>query len=211
MSDYQLIAPGTYAAVCRNIQFALAGKEENGQVVIGFELSPIEGDDPTNPAGGRMLSYFGMFTELKPGNKTSAYDITMGALRNIGWTGDDLSELPDLAAAGHLANTVWLVVEHEEWEETTREKIKWVNRPGGGGMKPKKPMDASQLKVFAAAMKSKIRGSNAAATPTKPTQQPPRNGGQTQSRHPNAPGNDDILFATADFADDVSPIARLLR
>ncbi len=183
MSD--LIAEGRHAAVCRVIQW---GETEKGdpQVVIGFEIYSTDPDYPDADAG-RNVTYFGGFTPAQDGKQKGSYDFTVEALRNMGWTGDDLAELEQLAMDGKLANEVSLVIAHEEYNGKIGVKVKWVNRPGGGAVKLKKPMDAAAVKVFAAAMKSKLRSGS---VPTKP------NGQQRMpARHPNAPVDDkDIPF-----------------
>jgi hypothetical protein len=139
-----MIAEGRQPAICRSIQFGKTSKGDE-QIAIGFE---IVGEG--NPDVGRQLTYYGMFTD-------STIDFTVEALRNCGWTGDELAELPALADAGQLANEVSLVVEHEEWEGKWREKVKWVNRPGGGKVKLADPLDDQSLGRFSSMMKSRIR------------------------------------------------------
>lgn len=208
MSDYQLIAEGRHNAVCRVIQFGSTTKGDP-QVAIGFEIFAVEGE--TNPDAGRPITYFGQFTDAAEGKKKGSYDFTMDALRNIGWTGDDLSELPALAEADQLNKAVSLVVKHEEYDGQLKAKVSWVNRPGGGAVKLERPMDAQSLKSFAASMKSKIRGSSVTTQGAKPGP-PPRNGngGQRQAPHPNAPDSD-IPFITSSVDAEQSPIARCIR
>lgn len=220
MSEQQFIAKGRHAAVCRVIQF---GETENGkpQIAIGFEIYSPNADDPDQDAG-RSITYFGSFDEPAPGKTKGAFDFTIEALKNCGWTGDDLTELPTLAETGQLNQEVSIVVATEEYPPGSGDwssKVKWVNRPGGGAVKLKKPMSAQDVKTFAASMKSRIRsvgGGTGTGASNRPTQSAPSNGGggsrQTQP-HPNAPGGrlDDIPFAVADMAHDVSPIARCVR
>jgi hypothetical protein len=198
MTTENFIAEGRHAAVCRSIQFGLT-KNQKEQVAIGFEIIGEDAD------AGRMITYFGTFDEAQPGKRSGAIDFTLEALRNLGWTGDDLAELPALAESGQLAEEVSIVVAHEEYEGTWRAKVKWVNKPGGGMVKLETPLDDRQLKTFAASMRNRLRG--AAQRPTNGASRP------APTRHPNAPGggNDDIPFATCDMATEPSPVAAVIR
>lgn len=199
------IAEGGHAALCRSVQFNTT-KDGNEQVAIGFE---IVGDDQD---AGRMVTYFGTFQDAKDGKKRGAVDFTIEALRNIGFVGDDLSELPTLAESGQLAQEVSIVIAHEEYPVGSGEwktKVKWVNRPGGGAIKLENPLDDRQLKAFAATMKSRLRGS-AGGRPAQGS-----GGGSRQGSvpHPNAPGGglDDIPFASSLVEHEQSALSRLVR
>jgi hypothetical protein len=98
-----------------------------------------------------------------------ALDRTLEALRTCGWAGDDLSDL-----AGIDTNEVELVIEQEEYEGKTYDRVKWVNAIGGGGFSSLEP--AAQ-KTLAAQLKSKVRAFDAAKgvktpTPTKTAAKP---------------------------------------
>lgn len=180
MSTSNLIAEGRHTAVCRSVQFGTTKKGDE-QIAIGFE---IVGDDAD---AGRSLTYFGMFTD-------NTVDFTIDALRNCGWTGDDLAELPGLADAGALANEVSLVVVHEEWEGEWRAKVRWVNRPGGGKIKLERPLDERDLASFAQRMKSRVRAAGRDGGQRKPS----GSGGQGRQagrdRDVPPPGDGDIPF-----------------
>lgn len=189
----QLIAEGRQPAICRSIQFGKTSKGDE-QIAIGFE---IVGEG--NPDAGRQLTYFGMFTD-------TTIDFTVEALRNCGWTGDELAELPALAEAGQIASEVSLVIEHEEWEGKWREKVKWVNRPGGGKVKLADPLDDQSLTRFSSMMKSKVRAAGRDNRSSK-TNAPRSNGGGAgngrRDPHPNAPGNDRGGYAGHGPDDDI--------
>jgi hypothetical protein len=186
-----ILPEGRHVALCRSVQFGWTEKGKE-QIAIGFELT-----HPDDPDCGARITYFGTFTDAEEGKKYGALDFTMQAIRYIGYTGDDLSELPALAEAGQLAQEVELVVQHEEYNGALSAKVKFVNRPGGGQVQLKKPLDERELKVFAQAMKSRLRAdaprkSSGTPAPAQPTQ---RSMPATSKPHPNAPGNlDDIPF-----------------
>lgn len=173
---------GKHAAYCRSIQFGYTSKDGE-QVAIGFEIV-----DEADPDHGVFVTYFGGFGEPKDGKKNGPVTFTMQALRNVGWTGDDLSELPALAEVGELNQLVWLVVEHEEYESKWSAKVKWVNKPGGGAVEMKKPMGGSDLKAFAARMKSRLRADVPRVQGAAP-RATPNGGGAKPPSHPNAPGS----------------------
>lgn len=145
---------GTYRAraVEWDLGFTSTGKE---QVMIRFEV--FHDDEPSD-----HINYYGFFTE-----KTAKR--TMETLRLLGWEGDDPTKLEGLDA-----NEVDLVIEPEEYEGKWTSKVKWVNRPGGGGLKNEKPMDEAARRAFAARMKglaveSRVNAPKPAAV--KPQQQ----------------------------------------
>lgn len=162
MSDTkQLVAEGTHTgvAVRHNVQWGKtpAGNE---QVVVPIKIK--EGE-----YAGRTLTWFGFFTE-----KTWAR--TMDALRYMGWRSDDISDL------GALDKEVEIVVTHETYEGETRARIQWVNEIGGGRIKLHSPMDAKELRMFAASMRSKAQGKMAKA--------------QGSDQPPHAADDDDLPF-----------------
>lgn len=180
-----MINIGKYPAICRSIQFGetSTGKE---QAAIEFELIGDHADS------GQSITAFLFFTE-----KTLSR--TVESLRHLGWTGDDLSELPALAADGKLGQEVEIVVDHEEYEGKVSAKVKWINRPGGGSIKLEKPLDDAGLRTFAARMKASIRSAKPPQRSALPA--PAGAGGNgarptAQPTHPNAPGgaNDDLPF-----------------
>jgi hypothetical protein len=139
-----MLPPGTYNAVAALIrseagdeayvQFGNSREKGTPQVCINFEIT--DGD-----YAGHRIAWMGYFTE-----KTTKR--TFETLRLVGWKGDDLMG----ALAQELTNQVSLVVDHEEWDGKVRAKIKWVNPPGGGGLRIN-TMNANDLRSFAASMK----------------------------------------------------------
>jgi hypothetical protein len=188
-----LIAAGRHRALVRvsddAVQFGTTGEGENEkeQVVVLFDLV-----GESDPDTGRSINWFGFLNDKN-------FDRTIEALRYCGWEGDELAELSQLAAAGQLALEVDLVIEHEEYEGRWQAKVRWVNRPGGGAVKLKKPLDGQALAAFSARMKGRVRvaGETARAGGSRSTngQRVPPSGSRSQA-HPNAPGGalDDIPF-----------------
>ena len=89
--------------------------------------------------------------------------------------------------AGLDRNQVELVVEHEVYNGTKRARVKWINKPGGGGgFVMKHQMTDAQKKALSQKMKGLIvtlrkeEGAAAAprttppAQPTQPGPRPPR-------------------------------------
>lgn len=154
-----LLDAGTYRA--RSISAAL-GTTNGGkpQVAVKFSLLDFPGES---------ITWFGYFTE-------STENSTLRALRTAGWTGEDLSDLAELQ--NPEGPEVWLVIEHETYENKTRAKVRWVNSAGGLAMK--NAMEGDAAKTFAARMKDKVRAFDAVAKATggKPAPKPaPRTSG----------------------------------
>jgi len=159
------------------------GEASNGREQVAVEFEVLEGD-----FAGERITWYGYFGDDPGKGKKTPTEITVEALRNCGWQGDDLSDL-----RGIDANEVSLVIDHEEYQGSTQAKVKFVNRLGGLALKA--PMSPDKAKAFAARMKGKIVAASKSAGQA-PTQ---RNGG---GAHPNAPGTredgppreDDIPF-----------------
>lgn len=128
------IPPGEYFAKCikADLGFTNSGKE---QVMLRFRLRDHD----------QELSWYGYFTE-------KATPITFKALRTAGWTGDDLSTIPDWTP-GENAPDVSLSVGHELYEGKTQVKVYWVN---GVGARVKNPMEGDKRKAFAAKMRGAL-------------------------------------------------------
>jgi hypothetical protein len=175
-----MIAPGKYMARAVEAELGYTSGDK-AQVAVCFEL--IDGD-----YAGQQINWYGYFTD-------KTMPTTLKALRACGWEGDDLSNLD-----GIDVNEVELVISHEDdLEGNARARVRWVNRPGDGGVQLKKRMDEQQRKAFAAQMKGRVvaeqqRGGNGSS-----------GGGGQQRRQtdrryddnnlpPEAHGDDDIPF-----------------
>ena len=184
-----------YLAKAIGACFGLVESSGNYQIAVQCEIV----DHPD--FAGETIAWIGTFAAGK------ATDITIEALQNFGWKGDDLAELADLDAAACeklLPDVVSLACELDEYNGDVTLKAKWVNKPGAGRFAFKKPLSGADLKAFAAQMRGTIRGaqqgggsraSNSSSRPTQPTGA--GNGSSSrqtgQARHPNAP-DDDLPF-----------------
>lgn len=159
-----MIAIGKYNAKVTAISFGRASTG-NEQIAIQFEI--LDGE-----FAGENIAYLGTFTE-------NSIEYTTNALRAVGWLGDDLSELPGLAADGKLSEAQ-IVVRHEEYEGQMRARIKFVNPPGGGRFTFKDQIEGNDLRSFSARMKSAFRGGVPAGGGSRPPAQRQSNGGGYQ-------------------------------
>ena len=130
-----MIEAGTFEA--RPLPGAQVGETGKGSMCVGVEFELID--------TGQHISWYGYFSE-------KAQERTIESLRFCGWTGTDLDNLSEIGTKEKI--TVQLVIEHEEWEGTTRAKVQWVNR--GGGLRLNKPLSGNEAKAFAASMKGAI-------------------------------------------------------
>lgn len=135
----EILAPGKYRA--RPIAWALGlskgGKE---QAEVAFELL-----DEAHV--GVTRTWTGSFN---PGKAT---EITFKALQACGFEGVDLNVLaekppPDVEVS--------LVIEHEDYQGKTYEKIRWVNKPYSGMRTT--PMDEGTRLSFAERMRATLAG-----------------------------------------------------
>lgn len=123
---------GVYAA--RAITGAL-GTSGTGKEQIGVEFE-IQDEQ------GGHITWYGFFTD-------KTMDRTIETLRLCGWKGSDLNSLDGLGD-----NEVSIVLETEEYEGKSRQRVQWVNRAGGLAMA--NPLSADQAKAFAAKMKGAV-------------------------------------------------------
>src|ERR1700729_4246097 len=105
------------------IAFGL-GETNDGKPQIGVMFEIV--DHPDFP--GEQITWFGYFTE-----KTE--DRTIESLQHMGWQGDDLTELAELAgddATRVLPTPVSIVCEPDTYDAKTKLKAQGVNQLGGG-------------------------------------------------------------------------------
>lgn len=144
-SKQPLIDPGTWKARAVGAKLGYT-KGGNDQVGIGFMIA--EG-----PSQGRAITYYGGFSE-------ASWPFTYDALRNSGWTGDDLS---DYSMIGTGDAAPYLVIAHEpDLEGVIRARVKWVNS-GDGAIAMKDVMGPGEAKAFAARMRGSVMAMNAKA------------------------------------------------
>jgi len=138
-----MIPEGNWRA--RGVTAALGfTKDDNEQLGVELVFSPDQDED----VDGQHITWYGYFTE-----KTEAS--TLKALRTLGWSTDDLSDL-----TGIDANEVVAVVAHEEgMDGVTRARVRWINPVGGTGLAMKSKMSDDQARAFAERMRGKVLAS----------------------------------------------------
>lgn len=175
-----MLDAGYYRA--RAVEYALGKTEKGGrQVAVRFETLDDEG------RSGASITWYGYFTD-----KTR--ERTLESLQHCGWEGDDITDL-----SGIERNEVQLVVEHEEYEGKVRAKVAWVNRPGGGGIAIKAPLDEAEKAEFAREVKATLlamrqgqrRAPGARSASTRAPEPPPI---AEDSRYASASHDDEIPF-----------------
>jgi hypothetical protein len=142
-SRSHLLPKGRYRARALEYAFGMTttGRE---QIAVVFEILDEQ-------FAGQRITWYGFFGD-DPGRGTKTpTEITVEALRNCGWSGNDLADL-----SGIDANEVILVVEQERFKGELHARVKFVNRPS---MPLKSRLSPAQVQAFAA----KMRGSVAAA------------------------------------------------
>lgn len=159
----EIIPAGEHRAKARNHGF---GRTNNGDYQIGirFELLDVP---------GRHLSYYGGF-------KDTQIKHTVNALRACGWAGDNLERLVE---DGFGSQEVSLVVEHEEYNDQIRARVKWVNP---SGISFRNAVEGQELAEFARAMSGFIRSQHPAQR--APAQQQANAAAQTAERVMNGGG-----------------------
>ncbi len=92
-------------------------------------------------------SRYSWFGSLKAGK---AREITIKALVTLGFTGKNLADLADPAKEAIAIGTeVEVVLAEETYDGTTRTKIQWINKVGGGGGIAKLDADTAKAKLAA--------------------------------------------------------------
>lgn len=163
-----MLAEGRYPARAAEWQLGFAGNGTE-QVAVVFRLLEEEHQ-------GRTITWFGFLTP-------DAAELTIKALITCGWTGLDMSDL-----SGLDTNDVELVVEHETYQGKTSAKVRWINRPGSGGIRKENQMNEVQRRALAQKMRGLIvavrkqegaptRASQPPASPPQNRRPPQRNAG----------------------------------
>lgn len=182
-----MIAPGTYPATVTGSALGLTGTGKE-QIAIGLDVHVT--DRSTGEMYPVPMTWYGYV------HSDAALRVTDKALAALGFdpTTRDLSELgPEEPHASPIVGaTCEVVVEHEHDEEYgTRARVKWLNRPGGGGVAVKERMDPKQARAFGAAVRGRLlaaRGPGAAsAPPQRPAAPAPRGGAPAGPQRPAAP------------------------
>lgn len=191
MSDQ--IPASTYNAVATKFDtdegptYAQFGESSKGTKQILMKFKILDGE-----CAGQIVPWFGYFT-------SKTVDNTLKALRNCGMKGEDLYSLWG-ADAQELNQQVTIVTELNTNPENGKvhARVAWVNAPGGGnGLKLKKPMAQTELRKFAAQMKTHLKkvpevSGDVATAPDEPED---RGDDPAFDRHPaNGAKGDDLPF-----------------
>ena len=174
-SDF-MIPDGTYRARAAEAKLCetSTGKE---QVAVQFELLEDE-------LGGVRVTWFGFFTE-----KTEKR--TLEALFYCGWDGNNLEELNGVGK-----NEVEIVIETETYEGKRRNRVRWVNKIGGGGLGFVKPLEPSRAKNFSERMRGAILAAKREMEADGAFDAPKATAKKSNGNEPNALGfpDDEIPF-----------------
>lgn len=152
-SDSNLFPAGRYLA--RPVLWMLT-ETKSGAEQYAVEL---EVTSPDEALAGQHLTWFGGFSSDK------ATEITVKALRVLGWTGDDLD-----AVALATDKDVSITVEHEEYQGKTQVRVRWINPLGGLAVRA--PLAADRRRGFAERMRGAIAGIDAKTGWTAPPAAP---------------------------------------
>lgn len=171
-----IIQKGRHRARATGHQFCWTGKgQDTPTVYIGFVISDGDVDE------GRVITAMKFLTP-------DAIGYTVEAFRNMGWQGDDLYALGQEGDAALYPEEIELVIEHEHYaaKDEWRAKVAFINRIGGGMLKPEKPMNSDEFKRMAASLRTQVRAAGAGGKrPSSNKPATPPAGGS----HPNAPGS----------------------
>lgn len=163
------LAAFTYTGKATGVFYFDASEGKNEQIVIEIELLNEGADAQGAPILGQKVWYFGTFADLKAGSKKSATEITMGALRALGWTCDNVAKLDGLGSI-----EADIVIGPETYEGKTSNRIKFINKPGEGGRPTAKAeLAGPQLNAFAQRMLNAAKASRGGGAATKAPAGPP--------------------------------------
>lgn len=151
---------------------AALGKAATGTPQIGVDLVVTQGEN-----AGERIAWYGYFT-------AGAQEFAFRALRDLGWEGDDLTNL-----AGIDKNEVTVYVGTEEYKGELKQKVKAIYPLGVAGIA--NPLTEAEAKVLAAQLKGAAiasRGPKPASKPKAPTKS------ETERRSILDKTDDDIPF-----------------
>lgn len=132
-----MISKGKYKALVMDVDFGPA-KSGTPQVAVSLKIIDDEAYE------GDYITYFGSFHE-------NAQQYTFQALEAAGWQGVDLESAPDDC----IGSEVQIVTDVKTWDGKDRAEVKFINRPGGGGLKER--FEGSSRKDFFASMNRKYK------------------------------------------------------
>lgn len=132
-----------------------------GEASTGTKQAAIQAritDD--GPFKGMVRTWIGFFTE-------DTIDSTLEQLRNAGFTGDDLAEFCFQKPEGTFAGRVVHEKDNREGGKV-RDRLRFINRQGGGGFKMEGKYDEGKRRLFAAAFNDRLKGLGGGAKPAAP-------------------------------------------
>lgn len=147
-----MLPKGTYPAV------ATVAQSDAGEVACQFGESKEKGTPFAAVLAKVIRGPFAKHTITWQGYFSGgATEHTIKALRNFGFTGDQLDKFP----AQRPENEVEIVVEHETNDKgQTFAKVAWVNSPNRG-MKISAPIAGGELRKFAAKFQATLKAAPA--------------------------------------------------
>lgn len=125
-------------AIKHRVGYAGTGTEQ-----VGVRLRVTDG-----PLKGKYLLWYGTFTD-------NSEEITIRALRNLGFEGDDLYDQREWDAMYARAQEATAVVQHEVYKDKKRAKVAWIN--GGGDVIMAREMNDHELRAFGARMRGAFK------------------------------------------------------
>lgn len=183
------------ARACGAAQFA-ESSNNNMQIAVPFEIVDEGGEHH-----GETITWFATFHNVADKKGKTGKDRIVESLLYMGFQSDDLTALMDISddeARALMPDIVELVCAPDDYqnpetgETTTKLKVRWVNRPGGGRATFQKPLAKEDMRAFAAQMRSNLK--NARGGSVRPAPRPANGaGGSRSQQHPNAPGADDDI------------------
>jgi hypothetical protein len=169
-----LIKEGFYAAKARQWVLGTSGTGKE-QLGIACEIA-LDG-------GGTLTrTWYGYFTE-------NTQDSTLEVMEIVGLSVDDLAN-----GEGTLDADISVKVQHKENDKGEWfDEVRFINRPGGGGVAMKNRLSPVDAAKFSERLKGRALALGAGKAPAA-GKAPPKKPA-AKSGHPNAPGNnDDIPF-----------------
>lgn len=153
-----ILPPGTYRA--RAKKTACGHTESSGTPYVSVTFEILSGEY----AGGE-IDWKGWLSER-------AIPYTIKTLITLGFTDTTVDPLADNAPE-LVAAEAEIVLEHETWKDQPREKVKWINKAGGGkGAQGKLGLDLRA--AFASARKEAgVNGKPVNGKPVSPRQPEP--------------------------------------
>ncbi len=118
-------------------QIGESKEKKTKQIVVNVKITSGE-------YAGRVRAWFGYITP-------DTVDRTLDAMRTFGFKGDDLS------VDEPLTNPINIVIKHEPYNGKIQEKIAWINKPGGSGMKLERQLTGEDRRLFAAGLKERMK------------------------------------------------------